>query len=85
MGSTVSIAVGLLMTGLVFLLLPGYADRLAEEKGSLWVACLISIVLATSAATSFYGELKQRAWKYAAHAALALLLGATLWVYWPKT
>ena len=49
MGSTVSIAVALLLTGVVFLLLPQYAARLADESGSLVTACLLSAVLAALA------------------------------------
>ncbi len=84
MGSTVSIAAALLMTGLVFLLLPGYDDRLAEERVPLMVACTLSVILAGVATTSFYGELRSRRWRYAAHAALAVVLAIALWTYWPK-
>ena len=84
MGSTVSIAVALLLTGLVFLLLPEYAERLAEERGPLRWACLLSVVLATIASTSFYGELRHRGWRYAAHGVLTLMLAVALWAYWPK-
>ena len=84
MGSTVSIAVALLLTGVVFLLLPEYAARLAEERGPLMWACLLSVLLAASASTSFYGELRQRGWRYAAHSALTAMLAIALWTYWPK-
>lgn len=84
MGSTVSIAAALLLTGLVFLLLPEYGERLADEKRPLLAACLISVFLAALAATSFYGELRTRTWRFAAHGALALVLALVLWIYWPK-
>ena len=84
MGSTVSIAAALLLTGLVFLLLPEYGARLADEKRPLLAACLISVFLAGLAVTSFYGELRTRSWRYAAHGALVLVLAMVLWVYWPK-
>jgi len=84
MGSTVSIAVALLMTGVVFLLLPEYADRLAEERRPLLVACSMAVLLAAMAATSFYGELRRRAWRFAAHAGLALVLALAVWTYWPR-
>jgi hypothetical protein len=84
MGSTVSIAAALLMTGLVFLLLPEYGSRLAEERAPLGTACLISVALAAIAATSFYGELRVRAWRFAAHLALVLSLTFVLWTYWPR-
>jgi hypothetical protein len=84
MGSTVSIAAALLMTGVVFLLLPGYADRVADEQAPLKVACLLSVILAGVATTSFYGELRARRWRYAAHVGLTLMLVIALWTYWPK-
>ena len=84
MGSTVSIAAALLMTGLVFLLLPGYEERLADERAPLLVACTLSVILAGVASTSFYGELRTRRWRFAAHAALTLMIAIALWTYWPR-
>ena len=84
MGSTVSIAVALLMTGVVFLLLPEYGHRLAEERDPLLTACLLSVLLAGVAGASFYGELKARRWRFAAHGALLVMLVLSLWVYWPR-
>jgi hypothetical protein len=84
MGSTVSIAAALLMTGVVFLLLPGYADRLADEQAPLTVACTLSVILAGVAAMSFYGELRARHWRRLSHLALTLMLVIALWTYWPK-
>jgi len=84
MGSTVSIAIALLLTGVVFLLLPEYAARLADERTPLTVACLLSVLLAGVAMVSFYGELRVRRWRYAAHGGLALMLAVALWTYWPR-
>ncbi len=84
MGSTVSIALTLLLIGVVYLLMPEYAERLAEEKEQVLAACLIAVFLAALAVASFYAELRSRSWRYAAHVALALVLATVLWVYWPK-
>jgi hypothetical protein len=84
MGSTVSIAVALLLTGVVFLLLPEYSARLADESRPLLAACLLSVVLAGAAAASFYAELKGLPWRRLAHAALLALLAAAVWIYWPN-
>lgn len=84
MGSTVSIAAALLLTGVVFLLLPEYGARLADERRPLMAACLLSVMLAGVAAASFYSELRSRSWRYAAHGALVLMLAVTMWTYWPK-
>ena len=85
MGSTVSIAAALLLTGVVFLLLPEYGARLSEESRPLIAACLLSVLLAGVAAASFYGELRERAWRRAAHGALLAVLAVALWIYWPKS
>jgi len=85
MGSTVSIALGLLMTGAVFLLLPDSDSRLADESRPLLASCLLSVVLAAVAATSFLGELKERRWRFLAHAGLLAMLALAIWTYWPET
>jgi hypothetical protein len=84
MGSTVSIAAALLMTGTVFLLLPEYGEHLADERRPLLVACLLAVVLAAVAWASFYGELRTRSWRLLAHATLVVALTIVLWTYWPK-
>ena len=84
MGSTVSIAAALLMTGAVFMLMPAYADRLADERSPLGLACTLSVILAGVASTSFYGELRSRRWRFAAHVVLTGMIAVALWTYWPK-
>jgi hypothetical protein len=85
MGSTVSIALGLLMTGAVFLLLHDSDSRLADESRPLLASCLLSVVLAAVAAASFLGELKERRWRFLAHAGLLAMLALAIWTYWPET
>ncbi|HUQ12098.1 MAG TPA: hypothetical protein VM146_17430 [Steroidobacteraceae bacterium] len=84
MGSAVSIALGLLMTGTVFLLLHDSDSRLADESRPLMATCMLSVLLAAVAAASFYGELRQLRWRLAAHAVLVAGLGLAIWTYWPK-
>jgi hypothetical protein len=84
MGSTVSIAAALLMTGVVFLLLPEHSERLADESRPLLTACALSLALAAVAATSFYSELRTRTWRFAAHLGLGLMLALAAWTYWPR-
>lgn len=83
MGSTVSLAVGLLGTWIVILLLPQDADRFAPEHGALLRAITIFTALAAASAFSFYGDLRSRAWRVGAHLMSLLLLATTIWVYWP--
>jgi hypothetical protein len=85
MGSTVSIAAALLMTAVVFLLLPEYGERLRDERAPLMAACLLMVVLAGTAAASFYAEMKRRPWRPAAHVALLVMLAVTVWIYWPNS
>ena len=83
MGSTVSLAVGLLGTWIVILFLPQDAARFAPEQSSLLQAIAIFTSLAAASAFSFYGDLRTRTWRLAAHGVCLLLLTATIWVYWP--
>jgi len=83
MGSTVSLAVGLLGTWIVILFLPQDAERFAPEHAALLQAIAIFVALAAASAFSFYGDLRSRGWRLAAHAVSLLLLATTIWVYWP--
>jgi hypothetical protein len=84
MGSAVSLAVGLALTGVVFLFLPDPEARLAPEKAPLVQAVALFSVLAAIAAASFIGEVRNRSWRRLAHGALVLALGTAVWVYWPR-
>ena len=44
----------------------------------------VAVVLAGVAIASFYGELRARAWRLAAHAGLVVMLAIALWTYWPR-
>lgn len=83
MGSTVSLAIGLLGTWIVILFLPQDADRFAPEHVALLRAIAIFTALAAASACSFYGDLRSRTWRLSAHAVSLLLLMTTIWVYWP--
>jgi hypothetical protein len=84
MGSTVSIALGLVLTFIVLLLLPEARDRWAGEQNALIRATLLTLSLAAVSAVSFYGELRARQWRFGPHAALVGLLCLTTWLYWPN-
>ncbi|MBV8854519.1 MAG: hypothetical protein JOY91_13995 [Sinobacteraceae bacterium] len=84
MGSAVSLAVGLIGTWIVILLLPAYAARFAPEQIPLLQAIAVFTGLAAASWASFYGELRDRAWRRAAHGLCIALLSITVWVYWPK-
>lgn len=84
MGSTVSLAVGLIGTWIVILFLPRDAERFAPEQAALLQAIAMFTALAAASAFSFYGNLRSRTWRLAAHGVSVLLLATTIWVYWPS-
>jgi hypothetical protein len=84
MGSAVALATGLIMTWIVILFLPGDEARFAPERVPLLRAIAVFTLFAAAAAGSFYGELRRRAWRPAAHGVTLLMLGAAVWMYWPK-
>jgi hypothetical protein len=83
MGSTVSLAVGLALTWVVFALLPEHAERLEPERAPLARAIGLFTALAIASAASFFGALSHRPWRIIAYIALAGLTILTAWVYWP--
>lgn len=84
MGSTLSITVSLTLTGIVMLLLPEHADRLAEERGPLLQAIALAALVTALAAASFLGEIRRWRWRIMAHLALVAGLVGAGWVYWPR-
>ena len=84
MGSTVSVAIGLAMTLVVFLFLPEYSERVDAEFAPLLRALVVTALLAATAVASFYGELRSLAWRRLAHAALVLFLVAVAVVAVPR-
>jgi hypothetical protein len=84
MGSTVSIAIGLAMTLVVFALLPEHADRIDAEFDPLLRMLAAMSLAAAAAVASFYGELRDRRWRFAAHALLAAVMALLILAYWPR-
>lgn len=84
MGSAVALTIGLGLTFIVLLLMPEHADRFISERGPLAQAVGIFGLIAGTGGFSFTGELKLARWRFAAHAALAALLGIAVAMYWPK-
>jgi hypothetical protein len=83
LGSVGSLFVGLSLTAVVFLLLPEYAERFAEEWRPLLIGIASTLVLTVLAAASFIGELRARPWRRPVQAVLAAGIAAVLWRYWP--
>jgi len=83
MGSAVALAVCLAMTGIVFLLLPEYSARLAEERNPLIEGLLWSWTLAGVSGASFLGELRHAAWRRPAQYLMVGMLCVLGWHFWP--
>lgn len=84
MGSAVSITVALILTLIVFLMLPEYAERIGEEFPPLLWTLLGSATIAAVAALGFYGELRESAWRRIPQLVLVLLLTFIGWYVWPE-
>lgn len=84
MGSAVALFGGLLLTFLVFLLLPEFQEELAAEFMPLLEAIAWAGLLAAASVTGFVGEVRQRAWRLAAQAATVAAVVGMGWRYWPS-
>ncbi|MEZ5499391.1 MAG: hypothetical protein R3E77_08180 [Steroidobacteraceae bacterium] len=84
MGSTVSIASALLLTWIVFLLLPEYKARLAAESVTLLRSFAVVATLAIFAIVSFRVELRLNPRRWLAHLALVAMILVAVWFFWPQ-
>lgn len=82
MGSSVALLAGLIMTLLVFVLLPEFQERLQGEFAPLIEAIAWAVLLTATSTTSFLGQLKLRPWRVAAQLALIGAVVAVGWRYW---
>ena len=83
MGSAIALTASLTMSAIVFLLLPEYSARLTPERLPLLKGLLWSWSLAALGGASFVGELRHLRWRYATELALAVMLAALGFIYWP--
>lgn len=84
LGSAVSITLALILTLIVFLFLPEFAERIGEEFPPLIQTLAVSAGLAVVSAAAFVGELQARRWRRLAQGVLALLLLLVGWWVWPE-
>jgi hypothetical protein len=47
-------------------------------------AILLFTLFAAVAGTSFYGQLRERRWRGAAHGATLAVFALAVWLYWPQ-
>jgi hypothetical protein len=84
LGSTVSLAVGLLLTWVTILFLPQNEQQFAPEQVALLRAVAVFTLFSAASAASFYGDLRIRSWRYFAHGATLAMLAVAVWMYWPS-
>ena len=84
MGSAVALCGGLVLTLLVFLLLPEFRDELSGEFVPLLQAIAWAALLAATSVAAFVGEIRQRSWRAGAMVATAVALLGIGWRYWPS-
>ncbi len=83
MGSSVALLAGLIMTLLVFLLLPEFHERLSGEFRPLLQAIAWAVLLVATSAGAFLGQVKNKSWRLPAALALAAAVSLVAWNYWP--
>lgn len=83
MGSSVALLAGLIMTLLVFALLPEFHDRLSGEFRPLAKAIAWAMLLAGTSAAAFWSEVKRRPWRLYAAGAMAIAVALVTAYYWP--
>jgi predicted membrane protein len=84
LGSAVSITVALVLTLVVFLMLPEFGERIGEEFPPLLLTLGGSALIAVVSAFGFYGELRETTWRRVPQIALAVLLTFIGWMVWPE-
>lgn len=83
MGSSVALLAGLIMTLLVFLLLPEFQERLSGEYRRLLQAIAWAILLTATSAAAFIGQIRRKRWRVPAAFAMFGAVGLVGWHYWP--
>ena len=85
MGSSFALFCGLAMTWATLQFVPrDEAGELFGEQSTLGVAIAVFAILSLVAGVSFYGQIRERRWRLAAHAAMTACLIGAVWLYWPR-
>ena len=83
LGSAAAISLVLLMVVLTLALSAGQASEISREYPSLAATAALFGALAALAGAAFVGLQRERPWRWAAQAAMWLLLAAIAWYFWP--
>ncbi len=83
LGSAASITLVLLMVVLTLALSAGREPEIGREYPGLLATAGLFAALAAVAGAAFVGLQRERPWRFAAQAAMWLLLVGIAWYYWP--
>jgi hypothetical protein len=83
-GSAAAITFGLGGVLVIFLILQGQYPQMRAEFPALVRSSVLFALLATVSGASLLGMLKGRPWRWAAHAAMWLVVGGIAAIYWPR-
>ena len=83
LGSAAAISLVLLMVVLTLALSAGRDPGIGREFPALVATAALFAALAGSAAAAFVGVQRERPWRWAAQAAMWLLLAGIAWYFWP--
>lgn len=83
LGSAAAISLVLLMVVLTLALAAGRDPGIGHEFPALVSTAALFAALAGSAAAAFVGLQRERPWRWAAQAAMWLLLAGIAWYFWP--
>jgi hypothetical protein len=83
LGSAAAISLVLLMVTLTLALSSGQAPEISREYPSLLKTAGLFAALAALAGAAFIGLQRERPWRWAAQAAMWLLLAGIAWYFWP--
>ena len=83
LGSAAAISLVLLMVVLTLALSGGQAPEISREYPSLAATAGLFGALAALAGAAFVGLQRERPWRWAAQAAMWLLMAAIAWYFWP--
>jgi hypothetical protein len=84
LGSAASITFSLGTVLIVFAVLPGRHQTVTEEFPKVLVGLCAFASLTAASAGSFLGQVRARAWRGWAYAAMLACMGGVIVLYWPR-
>ena len=83
MASSLAIALGLVVVVGIYIIIGDEAAAVRREIPTLWLNAAIFTVFGGVSVASFYGQLVEKPWRWAAVAAQAVTFAGLVLYYWP--